>query len=227
MSASAIGMPACVKHAFSPLLARFVRCGGSRKTVARSRFLIDVSPKCRVPHIHGTPALPIAQINSKNASKHNDAEHCARHDRRQNPIANCPGRPQFHRPQRGSQYDNSDYESHMNALSVFTEEHDSWTCACLLLLKKSEVKNSCQADAVPAPCEKAAPSIEVYRLVCSQNGSLAVGRLASFDPRRTVMQRKCSQPACCLGKRHAYHLAPVSRTGCHPRCGSGLLQARR
>lgn len=47
------------------------------------------------------------------------------------PIAHCPGRLQFHRPQRGSQYNNSDYESHPGTRFLyFTDEHESWTCAC-------------------------------------------------------------------------------------------------
>jgi hypothetical protein len=113
MSALAIGMPACVMLECWALLAGFVYVEEPGKTTALGRFLIAVSPKCRIPHVHRTPALPIAQIHSHNAGKHNDAESCARHGRRQNPMTHGPGRPQFHRPQRGSHYDNSDYESHL------------------------------------------------------------------------------------------------------------------
>src|SRR5438445_5331396 len=70
------------------------------------------SPKRRVPHIHQSPALPIAQPYSHDRSEHNNAESCANHDPCKNPIANRSGRPQCHCPQRGSQYENSDGESH-------------------------------------------------------------------------------------------------------------------
>ena len=99
------------------------------KTVERGRFLIDVSPKCRVPHLHRPFSLPIAQIHMKTANKHNAAEHCARHDHKQNPIACCSGRPKYRRPRRGSKYGNSDYESHRGKCFLcFIKEHDSWTC---------------------------------------------------------------------------------------------------
>ena len=82
--------------------------------MAVGRLLINVSPTRRVLHIHQTPALPIAQPYSQNPGEDNGREYRATHDPRQYPIAQCLGRPQVYRAQRGSKYDNSDYdyESH-------------------------------------------------------------------------------------------------------------------
>ena len=163
------------------------------KTVERGGFLIDVSPKCRAPHIHRPFPLPIAQIHSKTASKHNAAEHCARHDHRQNPIACCSGCPKYHRPRRGSQYGNSDYEPHRGTRFLcFIKEHDSWTCT---FPKNRRLGR-------PAMQMQLKFQVELStRLVCSQNRSLSVRRLASFGLERTVADaaqfgRKQTSAAC-------------------------------
>lgn len=80
--------------------------------MALRRCQIDASPKRRIPRIHEPPAFPIAHPYSNDASDHNYAKSCARHDFSGNPSASRAGRPKYHHCQRGGQYDNSGCESH-------------------------------------------------------------------------------------------------------------------
>mgnify|MGYP001550047556 CR=1 FL=1 len=77
---------------------------------ARGQFLLDVSPKRRVAHVHQPPALPMAKPRPHNPDDQNNSQSCAQRD---SPTALRTRRPQVRRHQRGKQDDNSSGQSHL------------------------------------------------------------------------------------------------------------------